>query len=234
MVIESSSSRPSVDAYVRDEMWRSPKRTAARQNRRTRSRDRDRRRDRSTPSLSYPLGMRPRLRWVVEWTIVLVVALGVALGTRAYALQTFFIPSPSMTPTLQPGDRVIVDKLNGPVHRGDIIVFHDVPADVGGPPILVKRVIGLPGEIISGTGSRVDINGKPLAEPWLPKLSGICAVASRPITATKIAANHYFVMGDCRGDSDDSRYWGTVPSSDIIGKVDTIVWRNGHPWFHWF
>lgn len=178
--------------------------------------------------------MPPRLRTIVEWTVVLVIALGVALGTRAYALQTFFIPTGSMSPTLLPGDRVTVDKLNGSIHRGDIIVFHNVAADVGDPPTLVKRVIGLPGETISGTGSRVYINGKPLTEPWLPTLSGICAAPSRPITSTKITANHYFVMGDCRGDSDDSRYWGTVPSSDIIGKVDAIVWREGHPWFHWF
>lgn len=178
--------------------------------------------------------MRPRLRTVVEWTIILVIALGVALSARAYAVQTFFIPTSSLTPTLMPGDRVIVDKLGGAIHRGDITVFHDVPADVGGPPTLVKRVIGLPGETISGTGSQVFINGRPLAEPWLPPLKGICANPSRAITPTKIAANHYFMMGDCRGDSDDSRYWGTVPSSDIIGKVDAIVWRDGHPWFHWF
>lgn len=180
--------------------------------------------------------MRPRLRTVVEWTIVLVIALAMALSTRAYAVQTFYIPTPSMTPTLMPGDRVIVDKLSGTIHRGDIIVFHDVPADAGGPPILVKRVIGLPGETISGSGAHVLVNGKPLAESWLPVLSGACAdpLATRTITPTKITANHYFVMGDCRGDSDDSRFWGTVPSSDIIGKVDAIVWRDGHPWLHWF
>jgi signal peptidase I len=178
--------------------------------------------------------MRPRLRTVVEWTIVLVVALGVALGTRAYAIQTFWIPSGSMSPTLQIDDRVIVNKLDGPVHRGDIVVFHRVPADVGGPPILVKRVIGLPGETISGTGDQVYINGKRLAEPWLPGLHGLCTDQNGAITPTKIAANHYFVMGDCRGDSDDSRVWGTVPSSNIVGKVVAVVWRNGHPWLHWF
>ena len=49
-----------------------------------------------------------------------------------------------------------------------------------------------------------------------------------------IPAGHYFMMGDCRGDSDDSRYWGTVPASNIVGKVDVIIWRHGHPWIHWF
>ncbi len=184
--------------------------------------------------MSYSRHVRPRLRTVIEWTIVLVIAFGVALTTRAFALQTFSIPTGSMTPTLMPNDRVTVDKLNGQIHRGDIVVFNRAPGDVGGPPTLVKRVIGLPGETISGTGSQVYINGKLLAQPWLPVPSGVCAAPSRVITPTRITNNHFFVMGDCRGDSDDSRYWGTVPASNIIGKVDAVVWRSGHPWFHWF
>ncbi len=171
---------------------------------------------------------------MVEWAVVLVVALVVALSVRAYVIQTYYIPSPSMTPTLQPGDRVLVDKLDGAIHPGDIVVFHDPPADVGGPPTLVKRVVGLPGQTISGTASHVYIDGRLLPEPWLPALKGVCATPSRAITPTRIAPDHYFVMGDCRGDSDDSRYWGTVPASDIVGKVDVIIWRHGHPWIHWF
>jgi len=171
---------------------------------------------------------------VVEWTVVLVVALVAALSTRAYAVQTFFIPSGSMVPTLQPNDRVTVDKLHGTIHRGDIVVFHNVPADAGGPPMLVKRVVGLPGETISGTGSQVLIDGRRLPEPWLPALQGLCAEPNKSITPMTITADHYYVMGDCRGNSDDSRYWGTVPSSNIVGKVDAVVWRAGHPWFHWF
>jgi signal peptidase I len=65
-------------------------------------------------------------------------------------------------------------------------------------------------------------------------LKGACANPSIPIKTTRITAGHYFVMGDCRGDSDDSRFWGTVPSSEIVGKAEVVVWRNGHPWFHWF
>jgi len=176
----------------------------------------------------------PRTRSILGWVVFLAVVVLVSTGTRAYAVQTYFVPSPSMTPTLMPGDRIIVNKLSSTVHRGDILVFHDPPADAGGPPVLVKRVVGLPGETISSAGSTVLINGKPLAEPWLVPLTGICAEESEHIKTTKIAAGHYFMMGDCRGDSGDSRYWGTLPASDIIGKVDMVIWRSGHPWFHWF
>jgi signal peptidase I len=174
------------------------------------------------------------MRGLLSWVAVIVVALLFATGTRAYAIQSFFVPTPSMVPTLMPGDRIIVDKLSSTINRGDIVVFKNVPADAGGPPTLVKRVIGLPGETISSVGNKVLIDGKVLAEPWLPRLVGQCSQTNEHIATTKIAPNHYFMMGDCRGISDDSRYWGTVPASNIVGKVDAVVWRHGHPWLHWF
>ena len=185
---------------------------------------------------SSPPASRRRLRRrsVLGWVVFVVVILLISTGTRAYALESYFVPSTSMTPTLMPGDRILVDKLASTIHRGDIVVFHDVPADKGGPPTLVKRVIGLPGETISSVGSTVLIDGRPLAEPWLPPLAGECTEPSEHITPTKIAPDHYFMMGDCRGDSEDSRYFGTVPDSNIVGKVDLIIWRSGHPWIHWF
>ena len=158
----------------------------------------------------------------------------VSAGARAYAIQTFYVPSASMTPTLLPGDRIVVNKLASTIHRGDIVVFHDPPADKGGPPTLVKRVIGLPGETISSVGNTVFINGSALAQPWLPPLVGECALANLTIKTQKIGPGDYFMMGDCRGNSGDSRIFGTVPSSYIVGKVDLIIWRNGHPWIHWF
>jgi signal peptidase I len=158
----------------------------------------------------------------------------VSTAARAYAVQTYFVPTPSMTPTLIPGDRIVVDKLYSTIHRGDILVFRDPPADQGGPPVLVKRVVGLPGETISSVGSTVLIDGKPLAEPWLVPLKGICTEPNEHIKTQTIKPDNYFMMGDCRGDSGDSRYWGTLPKSYVIGKVDLIIWRSGHPWFHWF
>jgi signal peptidase I len=188
----------------------------------------------TAPSPEEPTAKRRRFRPLMGWIITIVVALLISTGTRAYAVQSYFIPSASMTPTLMPGDRILVDKLSSTIHRGDIVVFKNPPADRGGPPTLVKRVVGLPGETISSVGATVLINGKPLAEPWLPRLVGECTEASEHIATTTIAPGHYFMMGDCRGDSDDSRYWGTVPASNIVGKVDVIIWRHNRPWIHWF
>jgi signal peptidase I len=167
---------------------------------------------------------------VVFATVVVLLS----FGARALAIQTYFVPTPSMTPTLMPGDRILVNKLASTIHRGDIVVFHSVPADRGGPSTLVKRVIGLPGETISSSGATVLIDGKPLAEPWLPPLTGDCAESAENIKTQKIGAGDYFMMGDCRGDSGDSRFFGTVPGSYVVGKVDLIIWRSGHPWIHWF
>ena len=188
----------------------------------------------STTEGDEPGPTRSRYRPVVGWLITIVVALLISTGTRAYAVQSYFVPTPSMTPTLMPGDRILVDKLSSTINRGDIVVFKNPPADSGGPPTLVKRVIGLPGERISSVGTQVLINGKPLVEPWLPALVGMCQEASAHIPPQTVPAGRYFVMGDCRGDSDDSRYWGTVPGSYIVGKVDVIIWRHSHPWIHWF
>jgi signal peptidase I len=183
-----------------------------------------------------------RYRWWRETGIVVIVALIAALLLRTFVVQTFFIPSGSMEPTLQIGDRILVNKLayhlHG-IHRGDIVVFRR-PADenCGGPPVadLVKRVIGLPGETISLTrgsgvaGGYVLINGKRLDESWLPSsvqgmtYPGPAGTTYNLTKPYKIPANHYFVMGDNRTDSCDSRYWGPIARSLIVGKVDVRVW----------
>ena len=167
---------------------------------------------------------RVQLRWVLEWVAVLVVALGVALVVRTFVVQTFYIPSASMEPTLMVGDRILVDKLSyhlHDVHRGDIVVFRTPPAEQGNPEIkdLVKRVIGLPGEVISSAGGRVVINGKPLAEPWLVK-----GTVTTGIQTQKIPSGEYFVMGDNRSDSQDSRYFGPIKGSLIVGHVVLRIW----------
>jgi signal peptidase I len=170
-----------------------------------------------------------------EWLVILVIAVLVATGLRVFVLQVFYVPTGSMLPTVQLGDRILVVKFGYTIHRGDIVVFRRTPGDVYTTDAdLVKRVVGLPGETISSRGDTVLINGKPIAEPWLPRLVGQCAQSTFDILPTKIPANHYFMMGDCRGNSEDSRQWGTVPSSYIVGRVVVILWRFGHPYFHWF
>lgn len=166
-------------------------------------------------------------RTIIEWASVIIVAVLLAFLVRTFIFQTFYIPSGSMEPTLQIGDRIIVSKLSydfHSVHRGDIIVFHAPPAEAtacADPSVkdLVKRVIGLPGETISSVGNTVLINGKPIAQPWFP-----ATPLGPPIQTTHIPANSYFVMGDNRTDSCDSRSWGTLPGSNIIGHVVFKIW----------
>ncbi len=178
---------------------------------------------------------RPNLRAVVSLFVTVVVIAVLATSVRAYAVESFVVPSGSMLPTLQIGDRIAVDKLSSTVHRGDIVVFRRAPGDHDPEyPVLVKRVVGLPGETISQRGPIILIDGRPLSEPWLPRPSGLCARPSIPVPTTTIPSGQYFVMGDCRGDSEDSRFWGTVPAQNIIGKVSAVLWRHGHPWMHWF
>ncbi len=170
---------------------------------------------------------RPRRhRWLIEWAVVVVVALVVAVGVRTFVLQTFYIPSGSMEPTLDIGDRILVDKLSydfHPVHRGDIIVFRRPPnqPEIGPPSIkdLVKRVIGLPGNTISSHGGQVYINGKLLPEPWLPP-----GTVTNNIRTQVIPPHEYFVMGDNRTDSLDSRYFGPIPGKLIVGRVVARIW----------
>lgn len=151
-------------------------------------------------------------------------ALVVAFVVRTYVAETFYVPSTSMWPTLKAGDRIIVDKLAGTVHVGDIVVFKRPPAeDCGGPPVpdLVKRVVGLPGQTVSARGGQVYVTGKLLAEPWLPSGRQSYTTMSKPY---HVPSGDYFVMGDNRVDSCDSRIWGPVKKSWIVGKVFLIMW----------
>ncbi len=180
-------------------------------------------------------GGRPRIKSILPILVTVLVIVIMATGVRAYATQAFVVPSGSMYPTLQVGDRIIVDKLSSTINRGDIVVFRRAPGDHDPEyQILVKRVVGLPGETISSVGDTILVDGRPVAQPWLPKLVGGCDQPSLGIRSTRIPTGQYFVMGDCRNNSDDSRYWGTVPESNIIGKVSAVIWRHNHPWIHWF
>jgi signal peptidase I len=172
-------------------------------------------------------GARPAstsvLRSMVEWVTILGGALIVALVVTRFLIQAFFIPSLSMFPALDEGDRVLVNKLSYRLHeinRGDLIVF-ERPSDDGPGQVkdLIKRVVGLEGERIEGRGGRVLIDGRPLSEPYLAP--GIETTDFEPVV---VPAGHVFVMGDNRGDSRDSRFFGPLPEELVIGRAFVKVW----------
>jgi signal peptidase I len=179
-------------------------------------------------------------RMVVEWVIILMAVLLCTVVLRTYVVQSFYIPSGSMLPTLQVGDRIIVDKLSyhlHDVHRGDIVVFARPPLEDQQYADLVKRVIGLPGETISSKGGDIYINGKLLDEPWLPKgpdsytgaLAGDDPHPQFDLPGpVHIPQGEYFVMGDNRTDSEDSRFFGPIPRSLIVGRAVAVIWPLGH------
>jgi signal peptidase I len=181
--------------------------------------------------------VRSRRRTLIEWVVVLLVALAIAFSLRTFVFQVFFVPSTSMVPTLLVGDRIVVDKLFFDYHslkEGDIVVFNRPPADTvcgSEEADLVKRVIGLPGQRISSRGNTIYINGKALKEPYLPSDDPLGAKA---IVSEVIPKNQFFVMGDNRAVSCDSRYWGTISGSSIVGRVIAVIWRNGRPDLHTF
>jgi signal peptidase I len=174
-------------------------------------------------------------RWVIEWAVILMAVLLCTVLLRTYVIQSFYIPSPSMVPTLQVGDRIMVNKLSYDfhgVHRGDIVVFKRPPLEMQDFPDLVKRVIGLPGETISTKDGHVYIDGKLLNEPWLPpgpsSFTGALPDDQYPQYnmpgPVMIPTGEYFVMGDNRTDSEDSRYFGPIPKALIVGRAMAVVW----------
>ena len=173
---------------------------------------------------------------ILEWVVVIVGAVGLALLIKAFLFQAYYIPSPSMNPTLFEGDRILVNKLSYKLHsvnRGDLIVF-DTP-EASGEDDLIKRVIGLPGEFVNVEEERIEIDGGLLLEPYLPLSSNIKSFAT-PVNCVnrpnenygcRIPDDHVFVMGDNRSNSRDSRFFGPVPIEDVKGRAFIRVWPIG-------
>lgn len=198
-----------------------------------------------------------RARPIVEWLVILLIALVFATVVRTYVASSYYIPSASMLPTLHCGDRIVVDKLAyhlQSVHRGDIVVFTrpNYPSLPVEDKDLVKRVIGLPGDTISLQAGQVYVNGAPLPEPFLPTEvdNAGCGAPGLPQADLthdvhdqapspwdlskpyKVPAGDYFVMGDNRPDSEDSRYFGPIAGSTIVGKATLRYWPLTR--IHWF
>lgn len=177
---------------------------------------------------------------LLEWLAVAVVAVIAALLIRSFVFEAFFIPSASMEPTLYPGYRVVVNRLSydlHSVHTGDIVVFRRPPSDTSTDAgDLIKRVIALPGQTLYVHNCAVYINGKELAQPYLPNGwqdpgSEYCTTwdgddnLPNPYTVPK---GDYFVMGDNRTNSDDSRFWGPLPGKYIVGRAFIKIWPISH------
>ena len=146
------------------------------------------------------------------------IGLVIAFGFHTFVAEVRYIPSESMQPTLAVGDRLVVEKLSYEVHRprrGDIVVFKAPPALIEQTlkADLIKRVIGIPGDVIEIKYGKVSVNGLTVDESYLV---GRADYGYGPVT---IPPNQYFVLGDNRDHSYDSRYWGFVPLRAIVGRA---------------
>jgi signal peptidase I len=163
-----------------------------------------------------------RVRSLREWATVIAGAIGIALIVRAFLLASFFIPSPSMTPTLHNGDRVLVNKLAYRLHdvrRGDVVVFERPPELKDAPEVkdLIKRVIGLPGETVEFRDGRILIDGHLLDEPYLPAATQTLA-KDKGETIT-VEEGDVLVLGDNRENSKDGRFFGPISQKLIVGRA---------------
>jgi signal peptidase I len=183
---------------------------------------------------------RRRGRVLAEMAIVLLAAVVLAGLMRAFVFQTFWIPSSSMVPTLAVYDRIIVQKAFFSWHdvrQGDIVVFRHPPLDrCPGPQKgdLVKRVIALPGQTIYSSGNNIYVNGRLLAQPYLPRHDPLGRGIASSRHPYRVPPGDFYLLGDNRAISCDSRYWGPIKGSSIVGKVVLVWWHNGHPDLHWF
>jgi signal peptidase I len=178
-------------------------------------------------------------RTAVDWLVTIAVAVAAVLAIKAWVVNPYRIPSASMEPTLHCADSELDDGCTARFSdrvlanrfiyhfkepgRGDIVVFETPPearTRCGAGGTFVKRLIGLPGEEIAQRNGVVYIDGKPLEESYLQAGQR----DDNTFPRRRIPSAHYFMMGDNRGESCDSRVWGPVPRDNIIGEVFAVYW----------
>ena len=192
---------------------------------------------------------KSRANSLLELVLIVLVAVGLAIAIQAFIVKPYRIPSGSMEPTLNVGQRVLVDRIGmhlGDPHVGQIVVFHppkDAEQEVCGPaphmvtpgraacdapePLqasvnFIKRIVAGPGDVISIREGHLIRNGKREADSYIRPCGG-GSECNFPVPIT-IPAGHWFMMGDNRGESDDSRFWGPVPTGWIIGSAFATYW----------
>jgi signal peptidase I len=208
-----------------------------------------------TLSAETPVRRGGRIRGPVELILTIAVAIGAALLIQAVLVKPYKIPSGSMKPTLAIGQRILVNRLDTKPGLGDIVVFHPpAGAEVAGSEGLgvcgnsdqgyghqqacdarsggdssqtyVKRVVGLPGDHLEIISGRVYRDGAKERGSYIQPCDTGSSFCTMPQTIT-VPRDDYYMMGDNRGDSDDSRFWGPIPRSAIVGVAFATYWPVG-------
>lgn len=190
---------------------------------------------------------RSPMKSLVELVVTVAIAVGLALLIQAFIVKPYRIPSGSMIPTLNIGQRILANRLSGNPSVGDVVVFHppagadpatpdcgnpnqgadhqqacDTPTAQESSQTFIKRVVAGPGDTVQIINGHVYRNGVREHDPYIEPCGGSSACNFR--AAIKIPPGMYFMMGDNRGESDDSRFWGPVPGKWIIGQAFFTYW----------
>ncbi len=176
-----------------------------------------------------------RLKTLVEYVVTVVVAIAIALVVQAFVVKPYRVPTPSMANTVKAGDRVIIDRVlygHRDIGRGDIIVFKG--GEAVDNQVLLKRVVGLPGDVLAIADGRLMVNGAAADESFVRRVDGrIEPTQPGPGGATTpwslgepyvVPDGYYYVLGDNRTDSYDSRYWGPIARRTVIGRALVVYW----------
>ena len=192
----------------------------------------------------------------MSWVLPVVIGLLIALGIRTYIVQPVRVDGPSMLPNLQHNERVLTWK-QAKIHRGSVVVFNanGVDPQVSEKTYYVKRVIAVPGDTVEAKNGKLYVNGKLVNQKYISAYqrkqgTGTWTLKSISVDnswlknsgATKVPAGHYFVLGDHRSVSNDSRYYGFVPKKKILGVVQVGFWSTNstkknnvnNQWKHYF